>query len=277
MASSRRHYKNWFKLEIGLKVFCIFCLVYYDIYLQSVLGMVKIKGPFASDLGSLWNHYGERAKLGKIRETHEHLEDRIRKSNAIVDSWKKLLPYVEEDQKIVQAQSEDHHHGMKLDSFDFDFPEYQINGRTLSCEDTVKIKDFDKLIISLDIFGCEGQKIDECLDDLEEEGKVNLQNLQRIKAISQSDLAVLESLEDDILLSFERHGIIFANYLINFLVCLYILYVLICNGPVGKHIFCLLTFLNCQLFYKIWKDWREFWNEDSNSFDINHTIGNVQL
>ena len=275
MASSRRHYKNWFKIDIGLKVLCIFFLVYYDMYLHGIYGLAMMKGPFTSAFGSLWDHYGERTKLGKIRDTHEHLEEKIRKSNAVIDSWKKLLPFVQEDQKMVEAQNMDHHQeGVKVDYFDF--PEYQINGRTLSCEDTIKVKDFDKLIISLNIFGCEGQIIDECLDDLEEEGKANMQNLQRIKAISQSDLALLESLEDDILLSFERHGIIFANFLINFFVCLYVLYVLICNGPVRKHSFCLLIVLNGQLYFKTWKDWQEYWNGDSNKFDINH-IRIVQL
>ena len=128
-------------------------------------------------------------------------------------------------------------------------------------------KDVQKLLVSLDIFGCD-QNIEQCLDDLEQEGQVNLQNLEKIKALSQSDLAILESLENEIWLPFEIHGIIFMDFLINFLVSLYFLYVLIRTGSSQKHLIGMILTVNCQLLFKTWKEWREYWNEYSDSFDL---------
>ena len=97
---SRRKFKDWFTLESLLKQFCLFCLAYFDVYLHGIFGLMLVKEPFSSDIGTLWNNYGEQTILRKLIETHSNLEDRIRKSNTVVDSWKKLLPFVEDDEKV---------------------------------------------------------------------------------------------------------------------------------------------------------------------------------
>ena len=263
----------WKYIKFAIKLYVAFLLA-TDLIIHTKNIAENLK-PFTSALVSYTKNYAIYARLSRSLSPNDEEAKRARKLTDKIQAYKKLLPLAEKDKKLGKKESVSIVNYGTMGSPGS--PNYGTSAAMPNSFPTHsnKSKKQKRILLQIDHDCPEGKELEACLDDLEKEGEVVLESLERLGALTRTKMLELEAEEPELRLELELQSGIFVQQCLSILECLFILFLLFWYGPKKKHLIVLSSTLVFHFLFIIWMGWRLFirWTKEKTVYNLGFEIG----